>query len=80
MPTLLREEGFRFYFYGHEPNEPPHVHVDKGGASAKVWLETVTLAGSIGYAAHDLGRILRIVRHHRDEFLETWHGYFGRSR
>ena len=39
MPTVLREEGYRFYFYSHEPNEPPHVHVDKGGSTAKFWLE-----------------------------------------
>ena len=29
MPTVLRVRGFRFYFYSHEPNEPPHVHVDR---------------------------------------------------
>lgn len=28
MPTILRIDGFRFYFYSHEPNEPPHVHID----------------------------------------------------
>ena len=49
MPTGLRQDGYRFYFYSHEPNEPPHVHVDKGGASAKVWLENVALARNMGY-------------------------------
>jgi hypothetical protein len=34
MPTILRVDGLRFYFYSHEPNEPAHVHVDRGGASA----------------------------------------------
>lgn len=34
MPTVLRIEGYRLYFYSREPNEPAHVHVDKGGASA----------------------------------------------
>ena len=38
MPTILRVDGFRFYFYSHEPNEPPHVHIDKDAATAKVWL------------------------------------------
>jgi hypothetical protein len=32
MPTILRVDGFRVYFWSHEPNEPPHVHLDKGGA------------------------------------------------
>lgn len=35
MPTILRVGGFRFYFYSHEPNEPAHVHIDKGNATAK---------------------------------------------
>lgn len=76
MPTVLRRDGFRFYFYSHEPNEPPHIHVDKGGASAKVWLETVTLAGSIGYPARDFA----LVREHRTDFLEAWHGHFRTGR
>lgn len=38
MPTVLRAQGFRLYFWSREPNEPSHVHVDRGGASAKVRL------------------------------------------
>src|SRR5437870_12492415 len=26
MPTVLRPGPYRFYFYSHEPNEPPHIH------------------------------------------------------
>jgi hypothetical protein len=44
MPTVLRREGYRFYFYSHEPNEPPHIHVDGAGASAKFWLRPLALA------------------------------------
>ena len=28
----------------HEPNEPPHVHVDRDNLSAKFWLRPVALA------------------------------------
>lgn len=44
MPTVLRIDGYRFYFHSHEPNEPPHVHVDRGAASLKAWLGPVGLA------------------------------------
>ena len=77
MPTVLRAEGARLYFYSREPNEPAHVHVDRGGASAKVWLEPVALASNTGFAAHELGAILRLVRERRVELLEAWHGFFG---
>ena len=35
MPTVLRFEAYRFYFYSHETNEPPHIHVDRDNLSAK---------------------------------------------
>jgi hypothetical protein len=77
VPTILRINGFRVYFWSHEPNEPPHVHLDKGGASAKVWLEPVASASNAGYPARDLGAILRLVRAHQPELLEAWHEFFG---
>ena len=30
MPTVLRIDGFRFFFYSLENNEPPHIHM-RGG-------------------------------------------------
>ena len=74
MPTVLRVSGYRFYFYSHEPNEPPHVHVDKAGASAKFWLEQVAVARNIGFPAHELGELHRLVRTHQARLLEAWHG------
>lgn len=77
MPTVLRIAGFRLYFYSHKPNEPPHIHVDRGGASAKVWLEGVALAGNVGFSAKELGEVLRLVREHQTQLLEAWHDFFG---
>ncbi|MGA7878350.1 MAG: DUF4160 domain-containing protein, partial [Desulfoferrobacter sp.] len=33
-PVVLRSGPYRFYFYSHEPDEPPHVHVDRDEQSA----------------------------------------------
>lgn len=30
MPTVLRVDGYRFFFYSNEGNEPPHIHVESG--------------------------------------------------
>ncbi|MEI9965572.1 MAG: DUF4160 domain-containing protein [Caulobacteraceae bacterium] len=80
MPTVLRTQGYRFYFYSHEPNEPPHVHVDKGSCSLKAWLEPVALARNLGFRAHELNAILALVREHQPRLLEAWHGHFGHRR
>ena len=77
MPTVSRSGPYRFYFYSHEPNEPPHVHVDRAGSSAKFWLGTVSLARNAGFGAPELQRIDRIVKEHRRELLEAWHEFFG---
>jgi len=77
MPTVLREDGFRLYFYSHEPNEPPHVHVDRAGASAKLWLAPVVLASNTGFSARELNDVIRLVRRHQTTLMERWHGHFG---
>jgi hypothetical protein len=71
MPTVLRIGAFRFYFYSHEPNEPPHVHVDRGEATIKVWLDPVAVARSRGFRAHEIGGIVAMVDEHRTELTEA---------
>ena len=39
-----------FFFYAEEGTEPPHVHVDKGDGSAKLWLQP--LARPMRYEFH----------------------------
>jgi len=76
MPTILRVDGFRVYFYSHEPGEPPHVHVDRSGSTAKVWLEPVANASNAGFRARELADVLRVARAHQQRLLEAWHGFF----
>lgn len=77
MPTVLREGPFRFFWYSHEPGEPPHVHVDRDYCSAKFWLNPVALAVNIGFAAHELRQIRIIIESEQAKLMEAWNGYFG---
>lgn len=77
MPTILRLQGFRFYFYSHEPNEPPHIHIDKGEATIKLWLHDMTVAKHRGFRAHEISGIIALATPYRAQFLEAWHEYFG---
>ena len=76
MPTILRIRGFRFYFYSHEPNEPPHVHVDKAGASVKIWLDPIAVARNSGFAPGELTEVVRLVRESHSALVEAWHEFF----
>jgi hypothetical protein len=77
VPTIQTIGPYRFYFYSHEPNEPPHVHVDRDNRSAKFWLRPVTLARNFGFNAVELGRVESLVEQNQQQFLEAWNGHFG---
>lgn len=76
-PTVLTTGPYGFYFYSHEPNEPPHVHVDRDNLSAKFWLKPVALARNFGFSAIELRRVESLVEEHQVKLLEAWHGHFG---
>ena len=65
------------YFHSHEPNEPPHVHVDRDDLSAKFWLLPVRLARNLGFNAVELRRIQRILVENEGALLEEWNAWFG---
>lgn len=77
MPTILRIGAYRFYFYSHEPNEPPHVHIDRDNSTAKFWLNPVSLAICIGFSAKELRKLEALVQENQAKFSEAWDGYFG---
>ena len=77
MPTLVRDGPYRFYFYSHEPNEPPHIHVDRDADSAKFWLTPVALAANYGFRPVELRRIETLVERYATMLLEAWDERFG---
>lgn len=77
MPTLLRWNGYRFFFYSADRWEPPHVHVAKAGCEAKLWLRDLTVAVNLGYSAKELNEIIVVTREHRTSFTEAWNDHFG---
>jgi hypothetical protein len=78
VPTVLRSGPYRVYFYSHEPDEPPHVHVDRDDQSAKFWLKPVALARNLGFSPVELRRIQGMLKDHEGNLLERWNEEFGR--
>jgi hypothetical protein len=64
------------YYHSHEPNEPPHVHVDRDNQSAKFWLDPVALARNLGFGPVELRRVYRLVAENRSLSLEKWRERF----
>ena len=76
MPTVLRSGPYRFFFYSGDSNEPPHIHVEGGGGTAKFWLDPVRLANSRGFSRNEINRIMRIVVDQIEELLRNWNEFF----
>ena len=77
MPTIARIGPYRIYFYSHDRNEPPHVHIDRDDQTAKYWLDPVSPAYNIGFRAKELRDIYRMVTEHAAEWLRIWNENFG---
>jgi hypothetical protein len=79
MPVVLRERGFRLFFYSNEgsPREPVHIHVENSGIEAKFWLKPeVALAYNDGYSARTLRELMEIVEANRELIERTWDEFF----
>lgn len=77
MPTVLRIDGFRFFFYSNENGEPAHIHIQHGDALAKYWLAPVSLASSYGFKAQELKKLAKLVEQNKGLFQEKWDEFFS---
>lgn len=79
MPLVKKIGAYEFRFGTRgEANEPPHIHVWRGGAKAKFWLTPmVDLSTTQRFKQHELTTIERLVGEHQREFLEAWHEFFS---
>lgn len=75
MPSRIID-GYRFYFYSNERNEPPHMHVWKGGSETKIWLGTLEFAYNFGFTDAELTRIRRITRTYLNDLFDLWDAHF----
>ena len=78
MPTVLRIEGYRFFFVSLDRSEPPHIHVKRERKVAKFWLDPVVLERTGGFSRVEINKIVKLVQEHRDHLLEKWYEFFGR--
>ncbi|MFN0016199.1 MAG: DUF4160 domain-containing protein [Saprospiraceae bacterium] len=76
MPTILRLLGFRFFFYSNEGKELPHVHVEKGDAQGKYWLDSLEKDYMDGFPKGKEKQVREIVSEHKEKFYQNWHDHF----
>ena len=78
MPEILRVDGYRFFFFSREGQEPPHIHVEQAERFAKFLLgPPVALAESRGFLSRELRDLHSLVEEHHAVFMLAWHEHFG---
>ena len=76
-PTILREGGFRFYFFSREERRM-HVHVQCAEGEAKYWLEpAIGLAQNYGLNERQLRSVKALIEAHADDIRDAWAKHFG---
>ncbi len=80
MPVVFRYKGYRFFFYSNEgdPLEPLHIHVRKGEAIAKFWLEPdVAVAEDYGMSASELRELMGVAKENKPLIERYWNEHFS---
>lgn len=79
MPTLLKEDGFRFFFYSNE-HDPAHVHIEKGDTYAKIELDTFKVVEIDKAKGKDKKKMLDIVKANNKNFKKSWKEHLDENK
>jgi hypothetical protein len=78
MPTVLTYRGIRFYFYSLEGNEPIHIHMSKGNAFGKIWIEPCLSVEYLYNFTHAEVRDIFWILEKNIPYIKTkWHEHFA---
>ena len=75
MPTILKIDGFRFFFFSDE-HTPEHIHIEKGDSYARIELAELKVTDSYNLNSKELKKLLKLVKENRDKLKGAWNEYF----
>lgn len=75
MPTVLRIDGFRFFFFSNE-HTPEHIHIEKGDMYARIELESLKVTDSYNLSSKDIKKLVELVKKNNDKLKGEWDEYF----
>ncbi|MEA1916111.1 MAG: DUF4160 domain-containing protein [Campylobacterota bacterium] len=75
MPTVLKVDGWRFFFFSDEHN-PTHIHIEKADAYARIELESLEVTDSYNLKSKELKKLVALVRVYNKELIKAWNEYF----
>lgn len=76
MPTILRSNGYRFFFYVND-HSPMHIHIEKDNKTAKFNLDPLELIRSRKFNTSEIREIRKLVANNKEVFKQKWNAYFN---
>lgn len=75
MPTILKIDGYRFFFFSNEHN-PEHIHIEKGDLYVRVELASLKVTDSFNINSKELKKLLKLVKENQTKLQGAWDEYF----
>jgi hypothetical protein len=76
VPTILRHNGYRFFFYSND-HLPIHIHIEKGEKTAKFNIEQQVLVNSYRFSPSEIREMRILVEQNKQTFIDKWNEYFN---
>ena len=75
MPTILRIDGYRFFFFSDE-HSPQHIHIEKGDGYARIELDSFKITDSYNLNSKELKKLTDLVKKNNEKLVKAWNEYF----
>jgi len=75
VPTVLREDGYRFFFFSDE-HLPRHLHIEKGDSYMRIELESLKVTDSYKISSKEITKLKKITEKNKELFIGAWNEYF----
>jgi uncharacterized protein DUF4160 len=79
LPDIGRAITFVLSAHAGDRSESPHIHIERAGFEAKVWLDPVVVERSGGFGRSELNRINLLVIEHRGMLVRAWNDFFDET-
>ena len=77
MPTILRDNGYRFFFFSDE-HLPKHIHIEKGDSYVRIELLTLSVTYSYRISQKEIRKLLKLVEQNKKMMIGAWDKYFDK--
>lgn len=75
MPTVLRIDGYRFFFFSDE-HTPEHIHIEKGDSYARIEIESLKVTDTYNLNSKELKKLVLLVTKNKYKLKGEWNEYF----